>query len=125
MIEIKTVQSFDELKKLYERRNIEFKDFCMAIRAVDNDEELGVCLFSLTPNGIYIKDLEPKDDLSLADGVLRSALHVAAFHNVSKAYYEDTAPNEIFKRLGFILDEAQKTLNINKLFESGCSCQNR
>ena len=124
MIEIKTVQSFDELKKLYEKRNIEFKDFCMAIRAVDNDEELGVCLLSLTPNGIYIKDIEPKDDLSLADGVLRSALHVAVFHNVSNAFYEDTAPNEIFKRLGFILDEAQKTLNINKLFESGCSCQN-
>lgn len=125
MIEIKTVQSFDELKNLYASKNINFADFCMAIRAMDGNDEVGVCLFSLTNKGIYIKDIDPKDDLSLADGVLRSALHVAVFHNVNAAYYENTAPEELFKRLGFVLDESEKTLNINKLFESGCSCQNK
>ncbi len=124
MIEIKTVQSFDELKELYKNRNIDFSDFCMAVRAMNGNDEVGVCLFSLTPKGIYIKDIDPKEDLSLADGVLRSALHVAVFHNVNNAYYESTAPEDLFKKLKFVLNEKEKTLNINKLFESGCSCQN-
>ena len=124
MIEIKTVQAYDELKKIYADRKIEFTDFCMAIKAKDGDVDVGICLFLLKPDGIYIKDIEPKDDLLLADGVLRSALHVAVFHNVNNAYYESTAPVDVFKKLDFILDVDNKTLNINKLFESCCSCEN-
>ena len=123
MIEIKTVQSFDELKKLYAKENIEFSEFCMEITAIDGEEQVGSCLFMLKPDGIYIKSIEPQDDLSLADGVLRSALHVAVFHNVNAAFYEETAPFKILKKLGFILSEKDKMLNINKLFESCCSCK--
>lgn len=121
MIEIKPVNSYDELKKIYEKCGIELCDFCMAITAADNDKRLGECLFSLTPKGIFIKDINPKNDLSLADGILRSALHVAVFNNVNNAYYEQTAPADVFDKLGFILDRQNRTLNIAKLSE-GCGC---
>jgi hypothetical protein len=58
----------------------------------------------------------------LADGVLRSALHVAAERSAMDARYVDTAPVELFKKLGFIKDADEHTLNIDKLF-GGCGCK--
>ena len=60
----------------------------------------------------------------LADGILRSALHVAAQSFVLDAFYDDSAPVDLFKRLGFIKNADEKRLDIDKLF-GGCNCNNK
>ena len=71
---------------------------------------------------ITVKYLEPFDDIALADGILRSTLHVAAEKSIMNAYYSDTVPEQFLHKLGFIENESEKKLNINKLFESCKGC---
>ena len=71
---------------------------------------------------ITVKYIEPLDDISLADGILRSTLHVAAEHGVLNAFYEDTVPYDFLNKIGFIKDELEKRLDIDKLFKSCCNC---
>ena len=65
--------------------------------------------------------VEPQGDVPLADGILRSALHVAAENFVLDAFYDNCAPVELFRLLAFIKNEDEKRLNIDKLF-GGCNC---
>lgn len=91
-----------------------------AVCAFNSDEIIGYCVYSLNETSITVKYLFPTNDFMLADGILRSALHVADFRGISKAYYSETAPLSVFEKLGFIRDSAEKTLKIEKLHESCC-----
>ena len=72
---------------------------------------------------ITIIFLEPSDDIMLADGILRSALHVADFRAITKAFYSDSVSVDLLKTLGFIKNSTEKTLDIEKLHESCCKCE--
>lgn len=121
MITVTVPQDKNEIKELYKKSNINYTENFSAVVAKFGEELLGYCLFELTEKGITVFCLEPQDDLSLADGVLRSALHVAAERSLMDARYNDTAPEEIFAKLGFIKNKDEKTLDIDKLF-GGCKC---
>lgn len=114
---------------------IELDDFCVkndihnfenrgVVLARDGEEVLGFCAYLLNSDSIYITHLSPENDAMLADGILRSALHVADFRGIDKAYYSETAPIALLNMLGFIKDGAEKSLKIEKLHESCCSCNN-
>lgn len=92
----------------------------MAMVARSGGEELGFCLFDLSADKLTVRFLTPENDLALADGILRSTLHVGVNREILNADYADTANEEIFKKLGF-LTETPHALNVEKLFQS-CSC---
>ncbi len=121
MITVLPCKDIDEISALFKKHNLETTDHSGCVVARSGEEILGYCLYELYEKGITVRELEPKDDLSLADGVLRSALHVAAERSAMDARYSDTAPEYIFEKLQFIVDAEEKTLNINKLF-GGCNC---
>lgn len=91
-----------------------------AVCAFNNDEIIGYCVYSLNETSMTVKYLFPTDDFMLADGILRSALHVADFKGIDRAYYSETAPLSVLEKLGFIKDSAEKTLKIEKLHKSCC-----
>lgn len=119
MITLKTTDK-NEAKAIFEKEGIAYTQYSDCLCAKDKDEVLGYCLFDITDGEMTIRAIEPQNDLMLLDGVLRSTLHIAASRNIEKAVWSDKAPEKIFKTLGFVTEE--NTLNINKLYESGCSC---
>ena len=125
MISVLPVRDQSEVKKLFDAHNLEFGQFSGAVSAVCEGEILGYCLFELDSEKMTVLEIQPQHDLSLADGILRSALHNAVCAKVMRAEYNETSPVKVFEKLGFILNQEEKTLNIMKLFESCHSCNNK
>lgn len=125
MISVLPVKDSGEVKKLFCTHGLEFGEFSGAVSAVCNGERLGYCLFELDSKKMTVLEIEPKDNLSLADGILRSALHNAVCAKVIRAEYTEASPVEIFEKLDFILNKEENTLNISKLFKSCHSCGNK
>ena len=121
MIKILPLISEVELKKLYNNSNIDFSSSSCAVVATEGDKRIGYCLFETADDSITIIALEPDNDLLLADGILRSALHVGVERGLDKAYYSENAPISAFKKLSFIKNAENNELDVSKLFSS---CQN-
>ncbi|MBQ3816905.1 MAG: hypothetical protein II802_01375, partial [Clostridia bacterium] len=83
-------------------------------------EMLGYCLFELKGSEMTVLHINPKDDIPLADGILRSTIHAGLEKGAVSFKYSKTAPEKLFKLLGFIKNSSDKTLDENKLFESCC-----
>lgn len=124
MISVLPCKDREEIEKLFKNHNISTDEFSGCVIARTGEEIIGYCLYCLTEKDITIFHIEPKEDILLADGILRSALHVAAENFVLDAFYSDTAPIDLFRTLAFIKNEDEKRLNIDKLF-GGCNCQNK
>lgn len=125
MISVLPIKDKDYIKKLFDNFGADYNEFSGAVEATNGEEKLGFALYYLDKEKMTVLDIEPKNDLALADGILRSALHNAVCAKVMKVFYNDNSPVEMFKKLNFILSESEKTLNINKLFESCCSCTDK
>lgn len=121
MISISPVNDCDFLKKLFDEFDLKINEKSSAVVALFDKERLGACLYDIDDKGILIRELSPKDDIMLADGILRSALHVAAERSAMDARYDANMQFEIFEKLGFILNKEERTINIDKLF-GGCCC---
>ncbi len=124
MISISPVTDKELLSDLYNKNNIEPNINSSAVAAMFSNECLGYCLFDLDEKSIIIRFLFPQDDLMLADGILRSALHVAAERSAMNAFYSDTVSEETLEKLQFISDKDNKKLDIDKLFGGCCCSQN-
>ena len=120
MIEVLPIREMGKLQPLYTAAGLRLEENCLAVQATTGAEVLGVCLFRLEAGKMTVLHLEPTDDLLMADGILRSALHVGVEAGVTEAVYADSAPEELFRRLGFLTETAGE-LKIEKLFQS-CGC---
>lgn len=121
MIEILPERNPSVLAPLYNEKGITLGENRIAAIAKAGGEVLGYCLFELTEDKLTVFALEPQNDIMLADGILRSALHVGVANEVMTAYYADTAPENLFKKLGFIGEE-ERSLKVEKLFQSCKGC---
>lgn len=110
------------IEEKYKSAGIKLNEKSNCLLVKDNAEELALCLFELDNKSITVLHLNPANDIVLADFTLRSTLHIAAERWAIDARFADTAPAELFEKLGFVLDKEQKTLDINKLFKSCCGC---
>ena len=123
MIEVKPILEQELLKPLFEKHRLEMDDCSGGVAAKFGEEVLGYCLYTLTDTSIVVHILEPQEDAFLADGILRSALHVAAERSAMDARYSQTAPESLLVNLGFVTDRENKVLNIDLLFGGCCSCK--
>lgn len=121
MLEIKIENNIEIIKNTYKEKGITYNNKDKLILAKDKNEVLGCVLFSVINNNIYLKYAEPKEDIMLLDGLVRSMLHYASENLIQNAYFEDTSPIEQLKKLNFI-DTSDK----NKLFMLGLlgKCEN-
>ncbi len=122
MIEIHPLREKDKLAVLYKSAGILMDENSMAVVMADKDEILGNCLFDLNDDFLIVRAIEPKDDIMMCDGILRSALHVGVQNGKMKAFYSKEAPFELINKLGFVKDKDNAEINVEKLFSSCKSC---
>ena len=122
MITVCPEKNREVINKLFLENGLIFNDFSSAVIAKFGEEILGYCLYDLESNKIVIHKVCPEEDIMLADGILRSALPVAAERSIMDAHYSDAAPEELFLKLQFVKNKSEKTLDIDKLF-GGCHCE--
>ncbi|MEE0898582.1 MAG: hypothetical protein U0L88_13275 [Acutalibacteraceae bacterium] len=124
MVTLSVLKDKEKTARLFSEKGIEQNENSLCLVAFDGKNDLGFSLFDLNSDNAVIKYIEPLNDLSLADGILRSTLHIAAERFVMNVFYDDkTVPEDFFEKLGFIKDRQEKSLNIDKLFMSCGSCK--
>lgn len=124
MISVLSCKDKSRVETFFNKHNIDFDEYSSCVIASSGEDVLGYCLYRLDDKQITVFTVEPQNDIMLADGILRSALHVAAENFVLDARYAECAPVELFRILDFIKNEQEKQLNIDKLF-GGCNCHNK
>lgn len=120
MIALAPLSDKAEISRLFSENGLEFTESSGCVSAKCGQEVLGFCLYDLDKTGITIYKIVPENDLGLADGILRSTLHVAAERSIMNAFYRGGDTEKLCEKLDFIKDKAEKSLKINKLFESCC-----
>ena len=124
MITLAPLENKDEVCGIFKENGIECNGNSGCVTALCGEEKLGYCLYDIDERSVTIRFIKPSDDIMLADGILRSTLHVAAERGITTAFYADTAPEKLFEKLDFIESREEKTLKIEKLFES-CCCKGK
>ncbi len=122
MISLIPSKDKEQIADFFKKHNIKTDDFSGCVIATEGEKTIGYSIYRLDEKSMTIFDIYPKDDIMLADGILRSTLHVAAENFVLDAFYDQNAPIDLFKKLSFIKNEDEKRLNIDKLF-GGCNCK--
>lgn len=122
MISVIPCRDEPKISELFKKHNIDVDEYSGCVIAESDDVVLGYSLYKLTSKTITIFIVEPLNDIPLADGILRSALHVAAENFVFDAFYDKCAPLDLFHKLGFVKNEDERRLDIDKLF-GGCNCK--
>jgi len=87
MLEILVCEDNNTTKELYNSLGLEYCEEYIAIRAMNREECLGFALFCIEGSSETVFAVEPKSDIMLADGLLRSALHVGTERGVIEAFY--------------------------------------
>ncbi len=123
MLTLSILKDEEKTTRLFKKAGIEQNESSLCLLATDGEKDFGYSLFDITKEKMMVRYIEPLKDLSLADGILRSTLHIAAERFVMNVYYADTVPESFFEVLGFIKSKEEKTLNIDKLFMSCGSCK--
>lgn len=124
MVTLSVLKDKEKTARLFSEKGIEQNENSLCLVAFDGKNDLGISLFDITKDKAIIKYIEPLNDVSLADGILRSTLHIAAERFVMNVFYDgETVPEEFFRKLGFIKDDQEKSLNMDKLFMSCGSCE--
>ncbi len=123
MLEILVCNDKNETLNLYKAKNINFTENCFAIRAMLGDECIGYALFSIDLEKETVFAVEPKEDRMLADGLLRSALHVGCERGIKDAFYSLTEYEELYSKINFIENKKEKRLKLQNLFTDCCNCR--
>lgn len=123
MINVLPVNDNEKLEILFKETGFDYNENSGCVIADEKGEILGRCLYYIDNSSITILHIEPESDVFLADGILRSALHVADFRGITDAFYGDNVSIELLKRLDFIKSDVDKTLKIEKLHQSSCNCE--
>lgn len=122
MVEVKYLPK-ERAEQLYKENNLTFnQETSAAISAFNGEDVLGTCLYELTDVSVTIRLIVPKNDLTMADSMLRSALFIAANRGIMEAYFSEPVTAELIKKLGFLGNEANKTIDITNLFNP-CGCK--
>ncbi len=122
MITLAPLQDREKIRALFAEHHLAFGENSGCVAARAGEETLGYSLYDLRQDGMTVYLIVPEDDLMLADGILRSTLHVAVQRGLTDAYYRGTSIERLAKRLDFVLNEQDCSLNIQKLFQSCHGC---
>lgn len=123
MLEIKVLTDSAKIAPLLEKCSKQPAPDRGVMAAVDGEEVLSFSVFTLAEDSMTIEHIVPENDIPLADGMLRSTIHVALTRGKTTVYYAETVSEKLLNTLAFIKDADKKILNSDKLFESCCGCK--
>ena len=113
------------VKNLFEQNELTKNSNSFALRALSGEEMLGFCLFEISGDKITVLYLHPENDRLLADGLLRSTLHVGCERGVTEAFYGENVSEELLSKIGFIEEKADKKLKLQNLYSDCCNCSSK
>ena len=120
MLEIKIAGDCALVKELCEKNGLSACDSRFVMAATDKGEVIAYTVFSLLNDSLYLERVVPLDDPLMADGMIRSTLHVAAERGLAEAFYTDGVDETVLKRFRFVKDSERKTLDVGILFTDCC-----
>lgn len=123
MIEVLVCEDRRLTAELYQTCGLEYDESRLAVRAMEGETCLGYCLFSLQERAATVHAVEPPTDVMLADGLLRSALHVGTERGITDAFYSDRKYEPLFEKIRFLEDATEKRLRLQNLFSDCCCCK--
>ena len=119
MISLAPVKDKNVIGKMFKDNSVEYGENSGCLTAEGPDGLMGYSLYSLDSERMIVYKIFPESDLPLADGILRSTLHIAAQRSVMDTYCtEDT--EKLCEKLGFIKDRTSLRLDIDRLFSDCC-----
>ena len=122
MVEVKEL-TLENAREIYSCHKLKFvEDESKAICAIDQETVLGTCLYDINSGSITLRLIDPIDDITMADSMLRSALFIAANRGIMEAYFKEPVTAELIKKLGFLGSEKKKTIDITNIFNP-CACK--
>ena len=80
-------------------------------------KKLNVDYFEIRKKDILIEKIVPENDISLADGLIRSAVFSMIQRGITEAFYSEAA-EEVIKKTGFVKDLKSRSVSTEKLFIS-------
>lgn len=119
MIEIKVLsdkQRADEILKNYTVNN------GIVMAATDKEEIIAYTVFTVKGSEAVIEHIVPEDDVMLADGMIRSTIHVALSRGAVEVYYGKNVSEKLLGTLAFVLDSEKRLLDSDKLYRA-CCCE--
>lgn len=125
MVSVLPLKEKAHIIAFYKKCDFPYGEHSSCVVARQGENEIGYCLFDLDSKQITVRKVFPETDIALADGILRSALHVAVCNKVINAYYSAEADENLFLKLGFVKEKGNRSLDISRLFKSCCSCADK
>lgn len=120
MLTVTAVQDNNMVKKYFSENGLTASADSGCMEAKSDGEVLGFSLYCLKKDEMTIYKIMPEGDFLLADGILRSTLHLADRRNISNVYY--TVESEaICKKAGFIKNTEKRLLDVSLLSKDCCS----
>lgn len=122
MITLGPVLEKDKLTDIYKENGFEINENSGCVLAKCGEEILGYSLYDLDNSKMVIRKISPENDLALADGILRSTLHIAAERSIMDAFCEGEEIENLCDKLMFFKCKQYKSLDIERLFKSCSDC---
>ena len=123
MLTLGPIKDKKQIEESFKEKGFPITEFSGVLKAQNGDKTEGLCLYELTNEKITVFYIEPTADIPLADGILRSTLHIAAEKSILNAFYGDKMSEDFLDKIGFIKSKTEKSLDIDKLFKGCHGCQ--
>lgn len=123
MLELSVCKDKNEVFEFCKKAGLENSCNILCLKATEKEKCLGFSLFNIRDNSITLQYIEPTDDIALADGILRSTLHVGTERNVSDAFYGKSVDEAFLKKIDFLENSREKRLKLQNLFTDCCNCK--
>lgn len=125
MVEVLVCKDKNITNQLYDDSNVILTDKSLCIRAIDGEEFLGYCLFEIDGTRETVNYIYPENNRLLADGLLRTALHIGNERGITEAFYGDSVGEELLNNIDFLEDKKEKRLKLQNLFTDCCHCSSK
>jgi hypothetical protein len=125
MVEVLVCNDNLATEQFFNKASVEMNENSLCIRAMDKDDCLGFCLLEIDGSAAKILYIFPEDDRLLADGLLRTALHVGNERGITEAFYGEKVSEDLLERINFLEEKSEKRLKLQNLFTDCCCCSSK
>lgn len=119
MITVSPINDREKTAEYFKKCGCKYSEHSGCSEAVCGNETLGYGIYELDESKMTVLAIEPENGLMLADGILRSVLHLASRRGISEVYCSDKAL-PLCEKLGFIKSKEKKQLDISLLTKDCC-----
>lgn len=125
MVEVLVCDDNLATESLFNKASVVINENSLCIRAMDKDNCLGFCLFEIKDSAAKVLYIYPEEDRLLADGLLRTALHVGNERGITEAFYGEKVSEDLLERINFLEEKSEKRLKLQNLFTDCCCCSSK